>query len=95
MVSEIQGKVKLPLYLISEVLCYEDIGVRGGIAPPFLILTLDGGKQPASCYCFTPQGKISQYPSDISLCGPWSWFGCCGKEKNLVLPRIEPGLSSP
>jgi hypothetical protein len=43
-----------------------------------------------------PRGKNPQYSLDRRLCGPQSWSGCCGVERNfLPLPRIEPRPSSP
>jgi hypothetical protein len=42
-----------------------------------------------------PREKSSYYPLDGKVCGPQSLCGCCGEEKYLALPGIEPGLSSP
>jgi hypothetical protein len=42
-----------------------------------------------------PRGKSPRYPLDRKLGGPQSRSGRCGEEKNLALPEIEPGPSSP
>jgi hypothetical protein len=51
-----------------------------------------------SCQLHTPaalpRGKSPRYPLDRRLGGPQSWSGRCD-EKNLALPGIEPGPSSP
>jgi hypothetical protein len=49
---------------------------------------------------FTPlplylRGKSSRYSIDRRLDGPQSRSGRCGEEKNLALPGIETGTSSP
>jgi hypothetical protein len=42
-----------------------------------------------------PRGYRPRYPLDRRLGGPQSQSGLCGEEKNLTLPGIEPGRSSP
>jgi hypothetical protein len=42
-----------------------------------------------------PPGESPWYPLDRRLGGPQSWSGHCGEEKNLALPGIKPGPSSP
>jgi hypothetical protein len=39
--------------------------------------------------------KELRYPLHRRLCGPKRGSGCCGEEKNLSLPRIEPRPYSP
>jgi hypothetical protein len=41
-----------------------------------------------------PRGKSPRHPLDRRLGGRQSRCGCCGEEKNLALPGIEPGPSS-
>jgi hypothetical protein len=41
-----------------------------------------------------PRGGSPQYPVDRGLGGPQSHSVCCGEEKNLTLPGIEPEPSS-
>jgi hypothetical protein len=65
----------------------------GGIVPPFLTSALNGGDW--SVPPPPPGGKSPQYPWDRRLGGPHSWLRHCGEEKNLALPGIKPGLSSP
>jgi hypothetical protein len=67
----------------------------GGTATPFLTSVLDGGEWPASRICrFTTEKYITQYPLD-RLGGPQSQSGRCGGHKNLSLPGIKPGPSTP
>jgi hypothetical protein len=42
-----------------------------------------------------PRGNYPQYPLDRRLNGPQRQSGRCGKEKNLALPGIKLGRSSP
>jgi hypothetical protein len=89
-VFENRVKVKLSLCLISLALCHEDIWGSGGSST---ILNL--GTRWRRVISFTslslyPQGKSPRYPLDRRLCGPQSRSGCCGEEKNLALPGIEP-----
>jgi hypothetical protein len=44
---------------------------------------------------FTPWPLYLRHPLDRRLGGPQRWSGCCGEEKNLVMPGIEPGQSIP
>jgi hypothetical protein len=46
----VKGKIKVKLFLclINHALCHGDIWGSGGIAPPFLTSTLDGGEWSAS-----------------------------------------------
>jgi hypothetical protein len=68
----------------------------GRIAPVFLTVAVDGGDWSATRLCrFTPRGKSPQSPLDRSLGEPQSRSGRCGEEKDLALPEIEPGSSSP
>jgi len=36
-----------------------------------------------------PQGKGPWYPLDRRLGGPWSQFGCGGKEKEISPPAVN------
>jgi hypothetical protein len=48
---------------IVPVLCYEDTWGSGGVAPPFLASSLDGGEQSASRpFRFIPGGKSPLVP---------------------------------
>jgi hypothetical protein len=64
---------------------------NGSIAPPFLTSALDGGQW--SCpSCFTPR----EWASGTHWVGPRVNLDAVeGEEKNLALPGIEPGPSSP
>jgi hypothetical protein len=42
-----------------------------------------------------PPGKKPRYPLERRLGGPQSRSGGCGEEKNLTMPGIERGASSP
>jgi hypothetical protein len=68
----------------------------GGIAPPFLTSAVDGGEWSASRPGrFIARGRSPRYPLDRRLGGPQGQSGRCGEEKNLAVPGIEPGPSSP
>jgi hypothetical protein len=38
--------------------------------------------------------KLPQYPLDRRVDGPQSRSRCCGEERKLAMPGIEPGPSS-
>jgi hypothetical protein len=68
----------------------------GGMAPPFLTSVLDGCEWSASRPCHYTRGKRApRYPLDRRLGGPHIQSGRCGEEKNLALPGLELGPSSP
>jgi hypothetical protein len=77
------------------LLCHEEIWRSGGVAPPFLILTLDVGKWSASRPCHSTPGEIAASSHWI-----WSWVGsraglnALEKIKILPLLKIEPQPSS-
>jgi hypothetical protein len=64
------------------------------MAPPFLTSAVDRGEWLDSRPCrFTPKDKANTVP--IGHCGAQSRFGRYGKDKNVLVLGIEPGLSSP
>jgi hypothetical protein len=94
--SSYTDKVNFSLCLINEALCNEDIWGSGGIAPPFLTSVLDGGEWSTSRHRrFTPGEIISRHLLDRRLGGSQNRSGRCDEEKNLSMPELEPGPSSP
>jgi hypothetical protein len=70
----------------NYAVCHEDMWGNGGIAPPFLTSTLDGGEWPVS---------RPWYPLHMRLGGPESWFGRYEEKKILSLPGIDSRPSIP
>jgi hypothetical protein len=80
----------VPLYLINQALCHEDIWGSGGITRPFLASAQDRGEWSASRPCrFTP-GENPLHPSDRKLGGPQRRSGHCGEDKILHCPESNP-----
>jgi hypothetical protein len=75
-------RVNLSLRLVTRALCHDDIWGSGGIAPPFLTSTLDGGEWSAS----RPE-KSPQYSLDRRLGGPHTRSGRSGKSSPLKVNR--------
>jgi hypothetical protein len=86
----------MSLCLINWPSHHEDEWGSGGIAPPFLTSTLDGGELSASHSRRFTSGKGLPYPLSRRLGGPHSRSGCCeGANNFLPLLGIELSPSSP
>jgi hypothetical protein len=87
-------KVKLSLYLISLALHREDMWMRGGLAPHFLTLALDGGEW--SALCLYRREKSPWCPLWIGgFVSPRVSLDVVRERTNLAQPGIEPVPSSP
>jgi hypothetical protein len=82
---------KLSLCSSKQTPHHETVQGSRCMAPPLLMLALDGGEWSASCHGhFTSQGR-AQYPLNRRLGGHHSQSGHCGEEKNaLSQPGLEP-----
>jgi hypothetical protein len=91
-----KGKVVPVLKQLSTAI-REHMG-SGGIAPPFLTSTLDGGEWSASRPgSFIRREKAARYPLDRRLGGPQSRSGRRGEEKSFdptVTRTLTPRSSS-
>jgi hypothetical protein len=87
--------VNLSQCLINEALFHEHIWTSGVIAPHFLTSALHGGMVSFMPLPIYPRGNSPRNPLDRTVGGPQNQSGRCGKEKNLSLPGIETGSSSP
>jgi hypothetical protein len=87
------SKVKLTfsLFLINLAPHNEDVWVRGGIAPLFLISALDGGEWSASRPChFTPEETVRGIHWEMRVSVPQSQSGRFGERNFFPLQGIEP-----
>jgi hypothetical protein len=86
--------IALPL---SVLFCHKDVWESGGIALPFLISTLKGGKWSASPPSHFTLWKILRHSVERRMSGPQSWSAQDGKDKSPFLSRkcnpVPPALA--